>query len=339
VTASIDVPLKSTDPQGPIVFFGTPAYSGCHPLYVMSLIDATRALNARGYRVQHYFSQGCSIITNAREEILGAFLASRAQWLAMVDSDIGWPADLILRMLELREPMMAAAVPYRTVDVSKIEAGTYADGITFNTTPSAPEELRALPQKKGFVSVKSIGTAFILMSRDAVMAMIRRYPDTEIMVSGLLSYALFAQVVAGGKHAGEDTSFFARWSAMGGQIWVVTDAEITHTGPMTIGGNLARKMEDTIDPAGRWLGGANHILRDLPGAAQPKAPATQAAPAPAPGPGPATETVPGTENGNGSDNVNGNGGNDHANPEAIVTAAAEVTTYPSEAKREDQTPV
>jgi hypothetical protein len=279
--------LRSTDPNGPIVFIGTPAYSGCHPLYVMSLVNTLRDLGSKGFRTQVYFSQGCSIITNAREELLGAFLASRADYLAMVDSDLGWPADLIARLIAFGEPVTAAAVPYRTIDAAKIEAGTYSDGITFNTTPSSPEELARCPQKNGFVQVSSVGTAFILLRRDAIMAMVRRFADLEIDVSGLLSYALFHQLIGARRHAGEDTSFFQRWTHIGGQIWVLTDAEITHTGPVSVGGNLARKMEGTIDPAGRWISGGNHILKDLPGAAPPAH-----APAPAPAPTPAALAQP-----------------------------------------------
>jgi hypothetical protein len=276
--------LRSTDPNGPIVFIGTPAYSGCHPLYVMSLVNTLRDLGSKGFRTQVYFSQGCSIITNAREELLGAFLASRADYLAMIDSDLGWPADLIARLIAFGEPVTAAAVPYRTIDAAKIEAGTYSDGITFNTTPSSPEDLARCPQKNGFVQVSSVGTAFILLRRDAIMAMVRRFADLEIDVSGLLSYALFHQLIGARRHAGEDTSFFQRWTHIGGQIWVLTDAEITHTGPVSVGGNLARKMEGTIDPAGRWISGGNHILKDLPGAAPP--------PLPAPPPAPPTPPAP-----------------------------------------------
>lgn len=287
--------LKSTDPEGPIVFIGTPSYSGCHPLYVMSLVQTLRDLGSKGFRTQVYFAMNCSIITNAREELLGAFLASRAEYLAMIDNDLGWPADLIARMIAFGEPMTAAAVPYRTIDASKIEAGTYSDGITFNITPSAPEALAMQPQKNGFVQVSEVGTAFILIRRDAVMAMIRRFADLEILVSGLPSYALFHQVIGGKKHAGEDTSFFARWTAIGGQIWALTDAEITHTGPMSVGGNLARKMDGTIDPASRWIGGANHILEGQRVVAPPATASLPAAPPPAPLP--ATAPIAAAETG------------------------------------------
>lgn len=256
MTTLEDQPLKSTNPEGPIVFFATPAYHGLSVWYVDSLLNATRDLNAHGFRVQHYFQRDCPLITNAREELLGMFLASKAEWMVMVDNDIGWPRDLVRRMIAFGEPMMIAGVPYRSIDVEKIEAGTYSDGLAFNTT--TPEILADRPQRDGFVKVDGAGTAFFVIRRAAVESMARRYADLEIQINHVKTWALFAQLIQQKTHMGEDTSFFRRWTLMGGEIWCCLDADITHEGPVIVGGNLGRKMEGVDDPMKRWVRGSPH---------------------------------------------------------------------------------
>ncbi len=285
MTDTSDLPMKSTDPKGPVVFFATPAYDGCKPWYVLSLIDATRDLNSKGYRVKHFFSHGCSIVTNAREELIGAFIASGAEWLVMCDSDIGWPADLIARMIAFGEPMMIAAVPYRSIDTEKIEAGTYSDGILFNTTKA--EDCRDREFRDGFVRVDHAGSAFMVCRRDTILAMTRRYADLEVQIGHIKSWALFAQLIVNKTHVGEDISFFRRWLSMGGQVWCCVDAEMTHTGPMTVGGNMARKIEGGSDPASRWVRGSVFHTPGLGLPTDPKPPTPELQPASVPAPAPA----------------------------------------------------
>ena len=245
---------KSANPDGPIVAFCVPAYDGGKTLFFESLVSATRDLNAHGFRVQHFFQNGCSIITNAREELLGMFLVSKAEWMVMVDNDIGWSPDLVRRMITFGAPMMIAAVPYRSIDVEKIQTlGSYSDGITFNTPTEGLRE-RYSP-RTGFVRVNSAGTAFIVCRRDAILAMARKYPDLELTINHVTTWALFHQLIEDKTHLGEDGSFFRRWTRMGGEIWCCADAEMTHTGPVTVGGSLARKILREDDPARRWVRG------------------------------------------------------------------------------------
>lgn len=290
-----NLPLRSTNPAGPVVLIATPAYGGVQPLAVNSLINAMRALGSHGYRTQPYWSANCSLVPNAREELLGVFLRSHAAWLAMIDNDIGYPPDLLGRMIAFGAPMMAAAVPYRTIDVAEIEAsGRYLDGIQFNLTPLDRSELGTRPQKDGFLRLQGadgVGGAFLVMRRDTVERMVDAYPELGVDTGPeIATAALFAQFVDRRRHWGEDTSFMRRWHALpGAETWVCMDADVTHTGPMTIGGNLAKALGGDDDPVGkRCLKGASgHILRDL------RARVDELRATPAAEPTPATPEVPG----------------------------------------------
>lgn len=304
--------MKSTNPNGPVVIFVTPAYGGVQPLAAMSLVNAMRDLAAHGLRSQQYWSMNCSIITNAREELVGVALLSRAEWIVMVDNDVGYPADLVRRMIQFGAPMMAAAVPYRTLDMSEVEAtGRYYDGVQFNLTPMDRGEIKKCEQRDGFLKLPKtggVGAAFLVFNRAVLDAMRTRHPDLETASSPeIKTWALFHQFVDQSRHWGEDTSFMRRWHELGGETWVCLDAQVTHTGPMTIGGNLAKALLGIDDPeAKRSLKGASgHILRDLkrrveevrgsppvPALAAPPSALTVADPAPAPAPSPAPASTP-----------------------------------------------
>lgn len=262
--------MKSTNPNGPIVLFATPAYGGLQPLAVASLVNAMRDLAAHGYRTQPYWSVNCSIITNAREELVGVSLLSRAEWIVMSDNDVGYPADLVRRMIDFGAPMMAAAIPYRTLDMSEIEAtGRYYDGVQFNLTPMDREEIKKCETRNGFLKLPKtggVGAAFMVMNRAVLETMANRYAELATASSPeIRTFALFHQFLDQSRHWGEDTSFMRRWHELGGETWVCMDAQVTHTGPMTIGGNLAKALLEIDDPeAKRTLKGASgHILRDL----------------------------------------------------------------------------
>ncbi len=250
--------MRSVDSQGPIVFFATPAYAGLHPLYVRSLLSSTRHLCAAGYRVQHAFTIHQALIQNAREELLGHFLASSAQWLIMVDGDIGWPEDLPFRIMRFDKPLCAAAAPGRKLYLDRaIALRSQQAAIGFNVAPGDHEELRRLIDQTGekmgidtFIRVPLCASTFFVMRRDAAVAMAEFYRrDLEVNIAGTPSVALFHPLVEDKIHYGEDLSFFIRWNRSRlGPIWAITTATLSHSGPLTFTGSLHRTLFDAENP-------------------------------------------------------------------------------------------
>jgi hypothetical protein len=250
VTDPIDR-LRSTDPKGPVVFFATPAYAGLHPLYVRSLLDATRELCASGYRVQHCFTIHQALIQNAREELFGHFLASGAQWMVMADGDIGWDKDLVRIILDFDKPLCAAAAPGRKLYIERaIESGKLQEAIGFNVAPSNHDELRKLSEAgekfhgHTFIRVPLCATTFFVMRRDAAVAMADFYRrELKVKVAGTPSVAVFHPLIEDELHYGEDLSFFLRYVRMAATpIWAITTATLSHSGPLTITGCLDRTL-------------------------------------------------------------------------------------------------
>jgi hypothetical protein len=263
--------LRSSDPQGPIVFFATPAYSGCHPLYVRSLLDSARELCAAGFRVQWTAAIHQALIQNAREELFGHFLASPAEWMAMVDGDIGWDRDLPLRMIRFAKNdvasrgLVAAPAPGRKLYIERAMEQGLQEAIGFNIAPSDHDELRklhesAVSQSRGpddaplpadaFIRVPLCASNFFVMHRSAAEKMADFYRrDLEVDVAGVRTVALFHPLIEERTHFGEDLSFFIRWQrAKIAPIWAITTATLSHSGPITLTGSLHRMLFEPRHP-------------------------------------------------------------------------------------------
>lgn len=237
--------FTSTNPKGPHVAFLTPAYDGLKPSYVKSLLGSMRLLAREGFRTSQTFSWGCSIISNARTELFGEAMRATADVLVMVDSDIGWdPVDL-LTMILFEEPVSVLPIPVRSVDLeTMIDRDRKAEGITFNVWPS-PDAIADRPKRGGgrFACVDGAGGAFTVMKRDAALAMVRHYGELAVKVgkTELASWALWHPIVQDGTEWGEDTSFFWRWHAIGGETWALLDGVASHAGELVLSARLADK--------------------------------------------------------------------------------------------------
>lgn len=245
--------LHSVDPQGPAVFFATPAYAGLHPLYVRSLLESTRELCRAGLRVQHSFTIHQALIQNAREELFGQFLASGAKWMVMADGDIGWDKHLPRILTDFDKPLVAAAAPGRKLYLERaIQSGKLQEAIGFNVAPSDHDALRGLSRAgetfhgHTFIRVPLCATTFFVMRRDAALHMADFYRhELEVNIAGTPSVALFHPLIEDKLHYGEDLSFFLRYVRMRyAPIWAITSATLSHSGPLTFTGNLERTLFD-----------------------------------------------------------------------------------------------
>jgi hypothetical protein len=85
---------------------------------VQGLIDTERALRDAGVRLAPHFTIPSSLVMHARNEIVAAFPASEATDLLLIDSDIGWQARDILRLLGHDVPAVAGVCRRKTQAIS-----------------------------------------------------------------------------------------------------------------------------------------------------------------------------------------------------------------------------
>ena len=267
--------LLSTDPAGPVVMLATPAYGGIQPLHELAIVETMRDLARRGYRTIRQHSVGNPILPYARANLLGAFWRSRADWMLMVDGDIGFPGEMVGDMIGWSDKrwqrskllpsqyMLAAVAPMRDYAVDRVLAtGNAMDGISWAMTPGVDHlaDVHELSSKglidmdkegvlDGFVTRQCVGTGFVLAHQSAISRLIVAHPELRYEEDGRETWSLFHPFLHGGKAVPEDVAFFDRWRLLDGAIWVKLDAPMTHTGPMTVGANLRDVLLGGKSPA------------------------------------------------------------------------------------------
>lgn len=156
------------------------------------------------------------------------------QYLLFVDSDMGFPPEMVLDMMLADEPIVGAVYPQRNVPVSWAGSGT---GET--TT-----------QRRGnFMEVEGVGMGVTLIRRDVITGMLERFPELIDTKIAMQPYAKILQSAGANRLirvfdkmvipergcVSEDLSFCIRWRQMGGQVWAAIGYRISHVGPYDYG--------------------------------------------------------------------------------------------------------
>lgn len=209
------------------VMVGTPAYGGMvHLDYVRSLFGFLRS----GIGFESVAIGNESLITRARNTILAGFHRRREfSHLLFLDADVHLSGEALAQMLAADVPVIGAPVALKRVnpDGSRI----------WNIGRSKGSRGR-------LVKVEHIGTAALILSRDAVEALVqdaiahnRTYarpattqgdPDTAV------HYDVFQVGVHEGEYLSEDYWVCRRLATLGFDIFIDPSVVTTHNGIMAV---------------------------------------------------------------------------------------------------------
>ncbi len=213
------------------VMVAIPAYSGQIHLGTMrSLFTDLLALQARGDQFTVQDECGNALIADARALIVAKFLASEADILVFVDSDVCWEAGALLRLVDAPVDMVAGIYPQRR------DPPQYC--VKWVNKP----ELRAV---NGLLDVVGVPAGFLKLSRAQLEKMVVRYSESEFyaeMAPDKKAWALFADYRVGTQKMGEDYAFCQRWIDMGGKVWVDPEIKMGHIGYKTFEGHLGNYL-------------------------------------------------------------------------------------------------
>lgn len=249
----------SSPTPSPYLVIGTPCYGRqVTDLYAGSLIKLTLACQQRGVRLQVQMTGSDALITRARQNVVAHFLhIEAATHLLFIDADIGFEPEQVFRLLDFGAPMAAAVYPIKRIDWEKVAAAAQAGRGPLNSTAlsymiefasSGPIETR-----DGFARVSFAGTGFLMIERQALLAMIEHYPElryahdhkpNDVLAGSPYRSALFNCMIdtETGTYLSEDFSFCRRWTGMGGEIWADLRSRLTHVGAIDFRGDLATQF-------------------------------------------------------------------------------------------------
>ena len=167
-----------------------------------------------------------SLISRGRSRIANFFINNTDfEYLFFLDSDVGFEADDVLKLLSYNKEMVCGAYPMKTVPLK------------WNFTITEPR------QREGdLVAIDKIGIGFSLIHRDVFIRIAKKYPELKYIPTNEStthnpteaefnnSYHYFHEMRQGDIYLPEDLSFFTRARSVGMQAWMDTSINLCHVG-------------------------------------------------------------------------------------------------------------
>jgi hypothetical protein len=238
------------------ITIATPAFGEVfYTPYVQSLFRLMRAFQQRRWE-STFGSIAYADIAESRNFLLTHwFDKTDATHLLFIDADMGFPAQLVLDMVEFGQPLVGVVYPKRQIDIERIAeavaAGEPARRAIARGHDYIIRKKRGLSissPRKGFMQVDGCGAGVFLVARTAIETMLKKLPeinDTRAKTSSPLAANLdrliraFEPVRVDGALLSEDFSFCHRWKLCGGEVWVNTAHPVEHIGLHRFSGNYA----------------------------------------------------------------------------------------------------
>lgn len=216
------------------LFIGIPCYDGKVTAQTFSSITAALVLLGKAENLTilpPLTLCGNCYLDDLRNQIMAEFKESGATDCILIDSDVGFVPKVFVDMVAASRPIVGAIYPKKT-DV-----------------PSWPVELYPgdrYADEEGLIEVKMVPTGLLRINR-AVLAELdkpefglKRYQES-FRSRELVAY--FENDIRD-RYYGEDVEFSRRWRENGGNLRIVADAFLSHTGPKTWTGNIGAAMKD-----------------------------------------------------------------------------------------------
>ena len=209
--------------------------------YVKSFHNTACVLIECGAKVDWAEFPGCADLALARAKILGNFLRSQHTHLMMIDSDMGWHYDDVVRLLLMGKDFVGAAGRKKT---NKLEFATNNCDDARNLLPLISDP------NTGLIQCTEVGMAFMCITKSCA----QRIVDAHLELAfdgdnGVIEYAVFDPFIIGvapkRRRLSEDFAFCHRWSAIGGEIWLLPDVVLQHVGTSVWEGALLQVLQGT----------------------------------------------------------------------------------------------
>jgi hypothetical protein len=167
------------------------------------------------------FVQCSANVSSGRNALVEWFLASRADWLIQIDSDMVWRPDAVHRLLEVADPVERPIVGGLCFAQEADTGQIWPTMFDLAGTEEQVEFIRYDEWEPGaLLPVGSTGAAFLLTHRSVLETIRDRNFST--------AYPWFQEREIGGKRSGEDVSFCLRAAAVGAKVHVHTGVAIGH---------------------------------------------------------------------------------------------------------------
>ncbi len=193
-----------------------------------TLMDAVQAFMLNNIKFIFQFEVGLPYVGMARNNLEYKFMLSECEHLVFIDADVGIsPQDLISLVLA-KEDVVSLVYP------KKSDEEQYTVMLEIDNGKHPVE-------KNGGFKAEGAPTGAMKIRRHVLEKMRERYEAThgyDDPLEGTKRYNLFGSFLDNRRWYGDDYGFCKLWRDMGGEVLVLPNTTLTHTGTKTWQGNL-----------------------------------------------------------------------------------------------------
>lgn len=247
--------------SAPHLCVATPCFGGnlTHG-YHTSMMALAADFAARGLGFSAIYTAGDSLITRARNRLLGEFLENPAfTHLMFIDADIGFTADQVLRLLGSGYGVVGGIYPLKNVFWDRVAPGDLPPEVREARSLEYVVGVGEAPEEdgRGFLKVEYLGTGFLMIARPVLERLCAAYPETRYFTDDSADkdffrrngaptprYALFETRIDPdtGRYLSEDYAFCDLCRRIGEPIWADLASRLDHIGFSTYSGDVAVKL-------------------------------------------------------------------------------------------------
>lgn len=206
------------------IFIATPAFDGkTHVQYATSLSDTTALLTKLGIGYQLCITVSGSLLAAERNKLISLFMKSDCTHILCIDSDLGWPAQVIPSMILKDLEFIGGLYPTRREKIFLFRNETNENGSLI------------VYANKNLVKMKCIPAGFMLIKRSAIEKMQLHHHELYFEPKDKNHegrFCLFNTELFEGEFWGEDYVFCRRAEEAGIEIWIDPAIPFDHAGVM-----------------------------------------------------------------------------------------------------------
>lgn len=230
----------------------TPAYGG---VYCSEYVKTMYRLLSKKSNTRFSFSEiDYADIVTSRNYLISNFFYNKkdCSHILFMDSDMGFPTDLIFEMIDLNEDVVGAICPSRSINLESLHSKS---GLSYGKAYNESLRFIGNPIKKhhkneSFKNVDLIGAGILLISRECIGKMIKFCPDIVDKLrfkslpfgSNFVNFITpFDKIKLEDRELSEDLSFCYRWTNFcEGKIFAGVNFEIEHVAKICIKGQFSQ---------------------------------------------------------------------------------------------------
>ncbi len=230
--------------------------------YVLSIIALQRDAIAAQMSCDFHFRPGDSLVTRVRNDCVAYFLSNPGYThLFWIDADLGFSPQAAFRLLLSDHDIAAGVYPLKREDwpAEGVAAGTTRQKFqeiyqryTVNTGRDGDAGVDIVVDADGFIKVREAPTGFMCIKRHVFDRLIAAYPDLSYVPDwpegtfpvGNVHFRFFDVMVdpQSRRYLSEDYGFCRIWEALGGEVYVDANSNLSHSGEKLYRGDFGATL-------------------------------------------------------------------------------------------------